>query len=161
MTDRITDFDFYQDAAEKTAVYSNIFTEEQVFGIVGLMTAAIPELHDVVIPDVVVPAMEEGMREAGNVKIAYAALGLAGEAGEVAEKVKKLIRDADQHRNVDGTLTDEFKDALRKELGDVLWYLAAVATEAGLSLSEVAEANIAKLRSRKERGQLQGSGDDR
>lgn len=88
-------------------------------------------------------------------KIVYPALGLAGEAGEVVEKVKKLVRDTD------GTITLAFQTALAKELGDVLWYVAQVATEAGLTLEEVASGNIHKLRDRKERGVLQGGGDDR
>jgi NTP pyrophosphatase (non-canonical NTP hydrolase) len=85
----------------------------------------------------------------------YPTLGLCGEAGEVAEKIKKMIRDDD------GVLSDERRAALSKELGDVLWYLAQLATEAELDLEAIAEANIAKLESRRERNVLQGSGDDR
>jgi NTP pyrophosphatase (non-canonical NTP hydrolase) len=87
--------------------------------------------------------------------IIYPTLGLAGEAGEVAEKVKKMIRDDD------GILHDERRDAIAKELGDVLWYVAQVATEAGLELVAIAAANLEKLLSRRDRGVLQGSGDDR
>lgn len=85
----------------------------------------------------------------------YPTLGLCGEAGEVAEKIKKMIRDDD------GVLTDERRAALSKELGDVLWYLAQIATEADLQLDTIAEANIEKLSSRQRRNVLQGSGDDR
>jgi len=85
----------------------------------------------------------------------YPTLGLCGEAGEVAEKIKKMIRDDG------GVLTDERRAALSKELGDVLWYLAQIATEAGLELDAIAEANIEKLTSRHRRNVLQGSGDDR
>lgn len=85
----------------------------------------------------------------------YPGLGLCGEAGEVAEKLKKMVRDDG------GVLTAERREALAKELGDVLWYVAQLATEAGLDLDEVASANLAKLRSRQERNVLQGSGDDR
>jgi NTP pyrophosphatase (non-canonical NTP hydrolase) len=85
----------------------------------------------------------------------YPALGLCGEAGEVAEKVKKTIRDDG------GVLSDERRDALARELGDVLWYLAQLATEAGLDLETIAEDNLDKLLSRHERGVLRGSGDDR
>jgi NTP pyrophosphatase (non-canonical NTP hydrolase) len=87
--------------------------------------------------------------------LSYPALGLAGEAGEVAEQVKRVIRD-------DGSrVTPERREALGKELGDVLWYLAQLATELGLDLEEIANANIAKLLSRQSRGVLQGAGDDR
>jgi NTP pyrophosphatase (non-canonical NTP hydrolase) len=87
--------------------------------------------------------------------LVYPTLGLAGEAGEVAEKVKKMIRDDD------GVLTDERRAALAGELGDVLWYVAQVATEAGLDLDSIARDNLDKLLSRKERGVLSGSGDAR
>lgn len=85
----------------------------------------------------------------------YPALGLCGEAGEVAEKVKKTLRDDG------GVLSDDRRDALSRELGDVLWYLSQLATEAGLDLEEIAGENLAKLFSRQERGVLRGSGDDR
>jgi NTP pyrophosphatase (non-canonical NTP hydrolase) len=85
----------------------------------------------------------------------YPALGLCGEAGEVAEKVKKTLRDDG------GVLSDERRDALSGELGDVLWYLAQLATEAGLDLERIAEDNLDKLFSRQERGVLRGSGDER
>lgn len=83
-------------------------------------------------------------------RITYPALGLAGETGETVERVKKWLRDG----NLD-------RDALRKEIGDVLWYVANLATDLDLSLDEIAEANLAKLRSRRERGVLSGSGDNR
>jgi NTP pyrophosphatase (non-canonical NTP hydrolase) len=85
----------------------------------------------------------------------YPTLGLAGEAGEVAEKIKKLMRD--DH----GLLTPDRRAALKKELGDVLWYVAALCAELDLSMNEVAELNIAKLRDRKDRGAIQGDGDNR
>ena len=87
--------------------------------------------------------------------IVYPALGLCGEAGETAEKVKKAIRDDG------GTLTEERREAIAAELGDVLWYVAQLATEAGLELEAIAEANIEKLSSRRRRSVLHGSGDDR
>ena len=92
--------------------------------------------------------------DAGS-NILYPTLGLCGESGEVAEKVKKMIRD-DR-----GVLTDERRQALSKELGDVLWYLAQVASEASLDLDAIAAANLEKLNSRQRRGALGGSGDDR
>ena len=92
--------------------------------------------------------------DAGS-NIVYPALGLCGEAGETAEKVKKAIRDDG------GTLTEERRAAIAAELGDVLWYAAQLATEAGLDLEEIAEANLEKLLSRQRRAVLHGSGDDR
>ena len=94
----------------------------------------------------------------------YPTLGLNGEAGEVAEKVKKLHRDDEMN-----FLTEDFPDQLDPEdafelaleLGDVLFYLAACAGDIGYSLEEVAELNIEKLKDRKERGKLAGSGDFR
>ena len=85
----------------------------------------------------------------------YTVLGLNGEAGEIAEKLKKVIRD-------NGGKVDEAKTyELAKELGDVLWYVAETATQLGLSLGQIAEINVEKLFSRKVRGELQGSGDNR
>jgi len=87
--------------------------------------------------------------------VTYCALKLAGEAGEVAEKIGKVIRD-------DGSAISEARrQDLKKELGDVAWYVAALSKELGFTLEEVAQANIEKLASRKERGKLRGSGDDR
>lgn len=85
----------------------------------------------------------------------YPTLGLVGEAGEVAEKIKKVLRDND------GIITKEKKQEIQKELGDVLWYVSQVASELGLSLEEVASLNIEKLFSRKERDMLHGDGDNR
>jgi NTP pyrophosphatase (non-canonical NTP hydrolase) len=87
--------------------------------------------------------------------LAYPALGLAGEAGEVAEHAKKAIRDDG------GEVSDERRAAMAKELGDVLWYVAQLATELDLDLDEIARANLDKLSSRQRRGVLSGSGDDR
>ncbi len=87
--------------------------------------------------------------------LAYPALGLAGEAGEVAEHAKKAIRDDG------GEVSDERRAKMAKELGDVLWYVAQLASELGLDLEEIAQANLDKLLSRQQRGVLSGSGDDR
>ena len=81
--------------------------------------------------------------------------GLLGESGEVAEKFKKLIRDKR------GTLSDEDKKEIIKELGDVLWYVNSISSMLGSSLSEVAESNLDKVLSRKARGVTSGSGDNR
>lgn len=82
-------------------------------------------------------------------------LGINGEAGEVAEKVKKIIRDKG------GVVSEEDKKELAKELGDVLWYLAVFADHLGVSMDDIAQANLDKLASRKKRGVLGGSGDNR
>ena len=85
----------------------------------------------------------------------YPAIGLGGEAGEVLNKLKKILRDGNHH------ISDEKKSELSDEIGDVLWYLAGLCTELKLDLGKVAEDNIAKLLSRFERGKLYGSGDNR
>mgnify|MGYP001575017956 CR=1 len=85
----------------------------------------------------------------------YPALGLGGETGEVLNKVKKVMRDHG------GLVTEEFREILKNELGDVLWYVAALSTELGLNLDDIAQTNVDKLQSRKERGVLGGSGDTR
>ncbi len=92
--------------------------------------------------------------EAGK-NIIYPTLGLSGEAGEVSEKVKKLIRDKGS------VVDDNFKNDIIKELGDVLWYIAQLATELDLQMDDIAQKNIEKLYSRMDRGVLSGDGDDR
>lgn len=82
-------------------------------------------------------------------------LGITGEAGEVADKVKKIIRDKG------GYASEEDRMEIAKELGDVLWYVANVARYLDVSLSDIAEGNIAKLSSRKKRNKLHGEGDNR
>ena len=82
-------------------------------------------------------------------KVMYPALGLCGEAGEVAEKVKKSIRDG---KSLEG---------IGLELGDVLWYISALADDLGVTLEEVAQANVDKLKSRMIRNKIKGSGDNR
>ena len=87
--------------------------------------------------------------------LCYAVLGLTNESGEVAGKLKKVLRDAD------GILDDDRKNQMFMELGDVLWYVAVVAKELGCSLESVAQYNLDKLHSRQERGQIKGDGDTR
>lgn len=87
--------------------------------------------------------------------IIYPTLGLTNEAGEVGGKVKKVLRDNN------GEFTDEWKQKIADECGDVLWYLAALAEDLGTTLGKIAENNIVKLESRRERGVIQGSGDER
>lgn len=85
--------------------------------------------------------------------INYAILGLIGEGGEIANKWKKFYRDYNT--------SEYFLDSLKAELGDVLWYASQLATELGIPLGEIAAANIRKLNSRKDRGKIGGSGDNR
>jgi NTP pyrophosphatase (non-canonical NTP hydrolase) len=87
--------------------------------------------------------------------VIYPTLGLNSEAGEVAGKIKKIFRDKG------GVIGVTERDALRSELGDVLWYVAQICTELELSLDDVAQANIDKLISRLERGKIGGEGDNR
>ncbi len=82
-------------------------------------------------------------------------LGLTGEAGETADKIKKILRDKE------GKISEEDKGEIVKELGDVLWYLAAISTYLGVDLEEVAKGNIGKLESRRQRNLLHGEGDNR
>jgi NTP pyrophosphatase (non-canonical NTP hydrolase) len=88
-------------------------------------------------------------------KILYPALGLAGEAGEVANKVKKLIRDGFNNQPKD------WRENIASEIGDVLWYCVALSNDLNVPISTVAKNNMDKLLSRFERGTLGGSGDKR
>lgn len=85
----------------------------------------------------------------------YPTLGLVGEAGEVAEKVKKVIRDKK------GIFDEESKNGIKKELGDVLWYISNLCNEFDFELEEVALQNLEKLKLRAAKGKISGSGDDR
>ncbi len=85
----------------------------------------------------------------------YPTLGLSGEAGEVAEKVKKVLRDKG------GVFDDESRNSIMLELGDVLWYISLLSDELGFTLEEIAMQNLQKLLSRSSRGKISGSGDDR
>lgn len=96
---------------------------------------------------------EEYMVYPRRLQYEYPVLGLVGEAGEIANKVKKISRD-----ELD---PESLKDDIKAELGDVLWYLAAVATEFDIDLDEVGRNNLAKLANRKARDVIRGSGDNR
>ena len=87
--------------------------------------------------------------------IMYPSLGLCAEAGEVANKVKKIYRDDG------GVLSEEARKSIASEASDCLWYLACLATDLGFDLADLAEANLAKLQDRMERGVIHGSGDTR
>lgn len=99
-------------------------------------------------------AVKTAIYGAGD-KIIYPALGLANEAGEVLGKIKKVLRDNE------GVYTKDRVDAIAAEIGDVLWYLAALSRDLGVSLEDVAESNIQKLRDRHARNVIAGDGDNR
>ena len=115
----------------------------------------------VIISEVITPDLYENL--AGQTAIfpedkalEYLALGMTSEAGEVAGKVKKLIRDGEDKEGFEMK-----KLAIASEIGDVLWYCAMMAKEVGVPLNDIMKENLKKLHGRKERGTLQGSGDDR
>ncbi|MFA5421006.1 MAG: nucleoside triphosphate pyrophosphohydrolase family protein [Patescibacteria group bacterium] len=85
----------------------------------------------------------------------YPTLGLVGEAGEVADKIKKIIRDENS------IISSEKREEIKKELGDVLWYISQLSTELNIDLEDVAKTNLEKLLSRQKRNVLGGSGDNR
>ncbi len=91
----------------------------------------------------------------GEFPLAYVALGLAGESGELIEKIKKVIR------NDEGVLSEEKREAIKFEIGDVLWYLSQIARLCDIPFAAAAEANVKKLSSRKERGVIRSEGDMR
>lgn len=93
-----------------------------------------------------------GLLEVGFVE---KVLGLSGEAGEFTDKFKKVLRDKN------GTMSPEDKDAMVKELGDVLWYIASISRYMDVPMSEIAKKNIVKLRGRLKRGTVHGEGDER
>jgi NTP pyrophosphatase (non-canonical NTP hydrolase) len=95
-----------------------------------------------------------------QIKIVYPAMGLAGEAGEVANKIKKLMRDDNLGLTTDQVDRQKAEEAA-DELGDVMWYVAVLAQDLGFGLEDIVQKNLAKLKSRKERGTLHGSGDNR
>lgn len=90
-----------------------------------------------------------------DMRIIYPTLGLAGETGEVADKVKKEIRDHNAE------FSPEARQEIAKELGDVLWYMANLAHALGYTLEDIAQINIKKIQSRQRRGQIHGQGDNR
>jgi NTP pyrophosphatase (non-canonical NTP hydrolase) len=121
------DFNQYQKEAAKTAQY--------------------PECH--------VGFVDNGHDCCKSASYLYPVLGLVGEAGEVAEKIKKIIR------NKAGTPSEEDIQEIAKELGDVLWYIAALCTELELEMDTVATNNIAKLQDRLKRDKIKSEGDNR
>lgn len=105
------------------------------------------------VDDLVAEASDESI--AKMLKIFYATTGLAGEAGEIANKVKKILRD---NR---GVVSEDTRTKLLGELGDVAWYLVALTEELGFTIEEVLAFNYEQIRSRQARGTLTGDGDDR
>lgn len=85
----------------------------------------------------------------------YPMIGLSGEAGEVANKVKKIFRDDN------GILTEERKNEINHELGDLLWYMSQLATDLGISLDDIAIENLKKLAARQQKNTIIGDGDNR
>lgn len=99
-------------------------------------------------------AMETAL-EYGDQAFNYGGLGLVSEAGEVAGKLKRVIREEDN------VITEDTRQVLKKELGDVLWYINYLGVKLNIPLKDIAQANLDKLSSRKVRGTLKGTGDDR
>lgn len=140
------DFKEYQEKAHTTAVYPDLNSLMISIGEkAGIVTLHVPEKKD----------EQEKLFKKMSVNFYYPALGLVGEAGEIANKVKKVMRD-----NF-GILEEDKRKDLEKEIGDVLWYLAELSTALDIDLNKVAEDNLAKLFSRKKRGVIKGSGDNR
>lgn len=143
--DKMT-FEEYQAKAMETKAYPNmLMVDQQIRKNIGV---------DYSVPlSTMMNLKPEQVQQLNNPY--YAALGLAGEAGELCNKIKKIMRDKDC--KIDGGVQID----IAKELGDVLWYAAALASEFTLNLSDVAEANIMKLQKRKQDGTIKGNGDDR
>jgi NTP pyrophosphatase (non-canonical NTP hydrolase) len=123
-------------------------------------TAQYPDLNDLVIQRAITDGIIDKVdwlkkKNAFFSNPYYPALGLAGEVGEFCNKLKKVMRDNN------GEIDQKFLDFAHGELGDVLWYLSALCSELGISLADVAAANLEKLASRKARGVIQGNGDNR
>lgn len=125
-SERDLTFNFYSSIADLTAVY--------------------PEISAI---------MDGNPRVTVDLSIMYPALKLAGEAGEVAEQIGKMIRDDS------GVMSEERREKIIRELGDVLWYVNAIANEIGETMEHIARVNIAKLAKRRDEGTLKGSGSDR
>jgi len=134
-------FNDYQKATAETAIYKKSIKDYlEAFN------------YGCLIGDQITPYVIDEVAKV--LSLQYCSLGL-GEVGELQGKIKKVIRDSG------GQITDETRKALTKELGDVLWYVSQTCSELGIDMGEVAQGNLDKLMSRKERGVLKGSGDDR
>lgn len=146
--------DEYQELAAETAIYPRVYTEIQVLEIVGYVGGVLdPEVNRQTLLSLATEGLD--IFETPFNRLVYPILGLVGEAGEIANKAKKIARDNG------GQMDTEAVEDIEKELGDIGWYFAAIATELRTKLSVIASANISKLFSRRERGVLGGSGDNR
>ena len=148
--------DQYQTGAAKTAIYPRVFTEQQIVQMAGVISGALPQLHTVELSEIL-DAFDFAMEvvETPFNRLVYPVLGLVGEAGELANKVKKIARDDG------GDLGPDKQVELADELGDTLWYDGAVASALQVSLGEVGQQNLDKLADRMNRGVIKGSGDRR
>lgn len=148
-------FDQYQDAARDTATYPRVYTEEQVRNIVlNVMSPWVEDFDTAAMVGNMI-ADELDREETAFNRLVYPVLGLLGEAGEIANKLKKVARDQQ------GQMTGEQVDAHAAEVGDVLWYVSAVSSELHYDLDSIAVDNINKLADRAARGVIAGDGDNR
>lgn len=145
--------DQYQALAAETAMYPRVYTEAQVAAILEEALIDAAGYSNYAIEGVTERLLKK--YETPFNRLVYPLMGLAGEIGEILNKAKKVARD-DQGQMDLAAVEDS-----AAELGDVGWYFAAIATELGVKLGAVARGNIRKLQSRKARGVLGGSGDDR
>jgi len=148
----MTTFNEYQDLAATTAAFPRFYTEDQVRTILLQAYLRSGEKEEAARS---YTEYDLDRAETPLSRLVYPILGLVGEAGELANKLKKWGRDSG------GGSTHDQEDALADELGDTLWYQAAVATGLKQDLEGIAEANLSKLFSRQERGVIRGSGDNR
>lgn len=148
--------DQYQDLAGETAIYPRVYTEHQVRSMLTRAYVNGSGYYDLEVEDVQ-GWVDHDLKanETPFNRLVYPILGLVGEAGEIANKAKKIARDNQ------GQMDTESVEDIGKELGDVGWYFAAISRELGTKLSKIATKNVAKLFSRKARGVLGGSGDNR
>jgi len=164
----VTTLNEYQEEAGTTAVFPRFYTEDQVRSMVEAAFREVSTQGEVdgdmflisnrwITRDQINNSVERLLdnHETTLSRLVYPILGLVGEAGELANKVKKWGRD-----NA-GKVSEDQTDALADELGDTLWYVAATSTGLQMDLDGIAEANLSKLYSRQQRGTLQGNGDNR
>jgi NTP pyrophosphatase (non-canonical NTP hydrolase) len=142
----------YQEAAATTAIYPRVYTEEQIRLIIA---DVLNQLERTTEGEHAVISESLDFWETPFNRLVYPVLGLVGEAGEIANKLKKVARDNQGQMDLDQS------EAIEEEVGDVLWYVAAITTELKVKLGDVAKKNLEKLFSRKDRGALGGSGDRR